>query len=62
MAKIIWAPSALRDIDLIANFISRDSIDRASLFIDRLFEITERLQNSPLLGRVIPEIGNKNCR
>jgi plasmid stabilization system protein ParE len=35
MAKIIWAPSALDDIDAIAEFISRDSADHASLFVDR---------------------------
>ena len=62
MAKIIWAPSALKDIDLIAEYISRDSIDRASLFIDRLFEVTDNLQSSPQLGRIIPEIGDENCR
>jgi len=54
MAKIIWAPSALKDIYLIANFISRDSIDRASLFIDRLFEITDRLQDSPSTWKNYP--------
>jgi plasmid stabilization system protein ParE len=58
MAKVIWAPSALDDIDAIAEFISRDSVYNAALFIDRLFETTDRLKKLPLTGRVIPEIGN----
>jgi len=62
MGKVTWAPSALNDIDAIAEFISRDSIDRAALFVTRMFEITDRLQKFPLSGRVIPEIGSQDCR
>lgn len=62
MAKVIWAPSALDDIDSIAEYIARDSTYRAFLFIERLFESTDRLQEYPLSGRVIPEINNPSCR
>lgn len=62
MGKVTWAPSALNDIDAIAEFISRDSIDRAALFVTRMFEITDRLQEFPFSGRVIPEIGSQDCR
>lgn len=62
MAKVIWSPSSLEDIDFIAAYISRDSVYHASLFIDRLFEVTDRLKNHPLSGRIIPEMSNKNCR
>jgi toxin ParE1/3/4 len=62
MAKVIWSPSSLDDIDAIAAYISRDSVYHASLFIDRLFKATDRLKQHPLSGRVIPEIGNQNCR
>jgi len=62
MGKIIWAPSALQDVDSIAEYIARDSIDRAALFVVRLIEITDRLQNFPFSGRVIPEIGDESCR
>ena len=30
MGKVTWAPSALGDIDAIAEFISKDSVDRAA--------------------------------
>ena len=38
MAEVIWAPSALDDIDSIAEYIARDSIHRASLFVNLLIE------------------------
>ena len=62
MGRVIWAPSALKDVDSIAEFIARDSVDRSALFTTRLFEATGRLQKFPLSGRVIPEIGNQSCR
>jgi toxin ParE1/3/4 len=62
MGKVIWAPSALQDVDSIAEYIARDSVDRAALFVVRLIEITARLQNFPLSGRVISEIGDESCR
>lgn len=62
MGKVVWSPSSLDDIDAIAEYIARDSIDRAALFVTRIFEITDRLQEFPLVGRVIPEIGDESCR
>ena len=62
MARVIWSPSALDDIDSIAEYIARDSRYQASLFIERLIESTVRLQEYPLSGRIIPEINNPSCR
>lgn len=62
MGKVIWSPSALEDVNSIAEFISRDSVDQAALFVVRLLEATDRLQGYPRSGRVIPEIGNQSCR
>jgi toxin ParE1/3/4 len=62
MAKVIWSPSALEDIDSIAEYIEADSAEMASLFVNRLIEATDRLREFPLSGRIIPEINNPNCR
>ncbi|MFC2131903.1 type II toxin-antitoxin system RelE/ParE family toxin [Bacteroidota bacterium] len=62
MGEVIWSPSALKDADSIAEFIARDSVNRAALFVHRLIEKTDRLQKFPLSGRVIPEIDNQSCR
>ena len=60
--KVIWSPSSLKDVDSIAEYIARDSADQASLFVIRLIEATDRLQDFPRSGRVIPEIGQEACR
>lgn len=62
MAQVIWAPSALDDIEAIADFIARDSLYHASLFVNRVFEISNRLREFPLSGRLIPEINDQSCR
>ncbi len=62
MGQVIWSPSALDDIDAIAEYIARDSADRASLFVTRLLDAVERLSSFPDSGRVIPEIGDPSCR
>ena len=62
MAKIIWSPTSLNDVDAIAEYIARDSPEHASLFIERLLEQTDRLADFPLAGRVIKEINDENSR
>ncbi len=62
MGKVIWSPTAIEDVDSIAEYIARDSIDQASLFVIRLIGATDRLQDFPNSGRIIPEIGNPDCR
>jgi len=62
MGKVIWSPTAIEDVDSIAEYIARDSIDQASLFVIRLIGVTDRLQDFPSSGRIIPEIGNPGCR
>ena len=62
MGRIIWSPSALKDIESIAEYIGRDSVDQATLFVERIIELTDQLQGFPQSGRVIPEINQKSCR
>ncbi len=62
MGKIIWAPSALEDIESIARYIERDSVDQAALFVTRIIEMTDRLERFPQSGRIISEINDEHCR
>lgn len=55
MAKVIWSPSSLNDLKLISDYISRDSINRANLFLKRVIDITYRLEDFPLKGKIISE-------
>ena len=62
MGKVIWAPSALSDIESIVEYIERDSVDQAALFVTRIIEMTDRLEKFPQSGRIILEIDNEDCR
>jgi toxin ParE1/3/4 len=62
MGQVIWSPSALEDVDSIAEYIARDSADQAALFATRLIEATDRLAEFPESGRIIPEISHPSCR
>ena len=52
----------MKDIESIAEYIARDSIDQAALFVERIIEMVDRLEQFPQSGRVISELKNKNCR
>jgi toxin ParE1/3/4 len=53
--KLIWSPAARDDLHDIVTFISRDSRERAETFGFRLITETDKLQNFPEIGRVVPE-------
>jgi toxin ParE1/3/4 len=56
MVKIIWSNSALEDIEQISEYISKDSPDRAALFVGRIIDSTDKLTDYPYSGRIIPEV------
>ena len=58
MAQLIWAPSALKDIDLIALYISKDSVLAAENIVRLFFERAEILSKHPAFGKPVPEISN----
>ena len=58
MAQLIWAPSALKDIDLIARYISKDSVQAAENIVHLFFEKAEVLAKHPAIGKPVPEISS----
>ncbi len=62
MVKVTWTDQALEDLEAICLFIARDAPQYAKLFASRAFEVTDRLDRFPLLGRVVPEIGREDIR
>jgi addiction module RelE/StbE family toxin len=62
MAQVSWSPSSLLDLESIAEFISRDSIQYASLLVQRIVSHVEKLSEFPLSGRVVPEYGREDLR
>lgn len=59
MAKLIWSPQAIEDLDAICSYIERDSFEYARLFGERLIALIESIPGQPLLGAVVPEYADE---
>jgi toxin ParE1/3/4 len=62
MAKLIWSPRALQDMDNACEYIARESPSYAYLFADRLVRFIQNVANQPLLGAVVPEYNRQDLR
>jgi addiction module RelE/StbE family toxin len=62
MAKLIWAPQALDDLDAICDYIARDSKRYAALFAERVVALAESIAEQPLLGATVPEYQQEDLR
>jgi toxin ParE1/3/4 len=60
--KLIWSPAARDDLHDIVVFIARDNPNRAMSFGYKLISETDRLQEFPELGRIVPEYRNDQIR
>ena len=55
MAEIIWAPSALDDLEALIEYISRNAPVTARRFAQKLVNRVGMLADHPHLGGLIPE-------
>jgi len=60
--KLIWSPAARDDLHDIVTFIAHDNPNRAMSFGYELISETDRLQDFPESGRVVPEYRNDGIR
>ena len=60
--KLIWSPAARDDLHDIVVFIARDNPTRAMSFGYELISETDRLQEYPESGRIVPEYRNDLIR
>ena len=60
--KLIWSPAARDDLHDIVTFIARDNPNRAMSFGYGLISETDRLQDFPESGRIVPEYRNDSIR
>jgi toxin ParE1/3/4 len=60
--KIIWSPLAIDRASEIASYIAQDKPSAAKSWIDTVFSKVERLKSSPEIGRIVPEITDKQFR
>jgi toxin ParE1/3/4 len=62
MVELIWAPSALKAINEIAEYISKDSILAAENIVHLFFEKAEMLIKYPEFGKPVPELNDGKFR
>ena len=62
MAQVRWTLTAADDVRLLEDWIARDSLLNAVDFTDRLIGSVEKLADSPLLGRIVPEFNQDRLR
>ncbi|HEY0965857.1 MAG TPA: type II toxin-antitoxin system RelE/ParE family toxin [Opitutaceae bacterium] len=62
MAEVIWSEPALAQLEAIASFIALDKPEAARAVVQRIFDVTDRLESFLRLGRKIPEFPQPNYR
>ena len=62
LVEIVWSPEAIEDIELIAEYISRDSPIYAYSVIAKIIDVSRKLTDFPQIGRIVPEIKQDNLR
>lgn len=62
MTRVVWTVPALEDVEAARDFVARDSPRYARALVERLLAAAERLADFPLVGRVVPELGQATVR
>ena len=60
--KIVWSEEALKDIEEIISFISKDSELYAVNFASKIISAVETLRVFPEIGRIVPEYADPKIR
>ena len=60
--KIVWSEEALKDIEEIISFISKDSKLYAVNFASKIISAVETLMAFPEIGRIVPEYADPKIR
>ena len=60
--RIVWSEEALKDIEEIISFISKDSELYAVNFASKIISAVETLRVFPEIGRIVPEYADPKIR
>ncbi len=60
--QVTWSPEAVEDLESIAEYIERDSLYYAQSVVSQVLETSRKIKEFPLIGRVVPEIGDEDIR
>ena len=59
---ITWSPEAAEDLELIAEYIARDSQFYARSVVTEILAVARDLGQFPYVGRIVPELGDDAIR
>jgi plasmid stabilization system protein ParE len=62
MVKVRWTDFAIENLNVIGDYIEKDSYVYAQMVVNALFDAVDILEQHPLSGRIVPEFNNKNIR
>ena len=62
MKKLVWAASALVDLENIHEYIAQDSLFYANVFCLEIIQGVEKLADFPKMGRHVPEYNDEHVR
>jgi toxin ParE1/3/4 len=60
--KVVWSPLALERVEEIADYIARDDVEAARIFLIDIFAAVGRLRSFPQSGRAVPEVNRPDIR
>ncbi len=60
--EVTWSPEAVEDLENIVEYIARDSEYYARSVVMKIMATSRSTGEFPLIGRVVPEIGEENIR
>ena len=60
--EVKWSPEGAEDLESIAEYIARDSDYYARAVVSEILSASRSLPEFPVIGRVVPEIGDENIR
>lgn len=60
--RVAWSPTALDDVDAIAEYINRDSPAYTRAVVNKIFDTARKLGQFPNAGRILPELDDKKIR
>jgi toxin ParE1/3/4 len=62
MARLIWSPQSITDLQAICEFVGRDSPEYACALAQRIVDVADSIALFPRSGRIVPEIGISSLR
>ena len=60
--RVSWSPTALDDVDAIAEYINRDSPAYTRAVVNKILDTARKLEDFPNAGRVVPELDDEAIR